>query len=559
MSPGARALVLFTAALALLLAGHVVRLSRWSILMRQAGHPRLGEGFMALTLGYVINSVVPFRLGEIARGVYYGRRTQTDVAFVLASIIVERTLDLVAVWAITLLLISTGAFSGSSVVLETAFTLGVAVVIFLAARATSRSARFRRVVWVATSVFNQSIRITILDTLWSVLEVFREGRSRWLLIALQSVVMWALYVSSFMVLAQSLGLGLQQVFRGTVATPLLPMIVPLLRQGGASAMGLVAYSFAPLLLFLAYVGAKQQLGISAWGAVSWMQNPRLYADTAPRSRSRFSDHQHYGDFLARRFNGTNDLVSDFEGNAIRDIVVQRMLRGGSDALTVMVQLHDNLRIRKYAAGPAADKLEAQCAWLERHSNILPSVRILERARSESRFLYDMEYSRTSRDLFDMVHMTDIETSWRTLADVMDTMSNFHRQTSSGIAEEACTARYAREKVTANLRSIKAASPDFFEQLTVVVNGVEFELPLLDRFANGDFVTDRILNREVATIHGDLTIENILSDPTRPTGWFLIDPNVGNVFELPLLDYAKLLQSLHLGYEFSQSRLVLFVP
>ncbi len=548
MSSGTEAILLFLAALVLLLVGHVMRLARWSILMRQAGHPRLGEGFMALTLGYVIDAVVPLRLGEIARGVYYARRTDTDTAFVLASIIVERTLDLIAVWALTMLLMATGLFGTVSIMAETLLTLGVAAVLALVAFATSRSARFRRMAWLSFSVFSPTIRVTLLDTLWSVVEVFRESRTRWLLIAVQSTVMWAFYMGAFTVLAWSLGIGLDAVFRATVASPLLPMVVPLLRQGGAAGLGMVVFSFAPLLLFLAYVGAKQQLGVSAWSAVSWMQDPRFYADPVPRSKSRFRDRQHYGEFLARRFNGTNDLVSDFEGNAIRDIVVQRMLRGGSDALTVMVQLRDKLLIRKYASGPAADKLEAQCAWLERHSNILPAVRIVERTRSEKRFLYDMEYSRTSRDLFDMVHMSDLETSWKTLADVMGTMSAFHSQTSSGLADADCTARYAREKVSANLSAIKVAAPEFFAFQSVRVNGVAFDLPLLDRFAGGDFVVDRLLRREVATIHGDLTIENILADPARPAGWFLIDPNVGNVFESPLLDYAKLMQSLHLGYE-----------
>lgn len=548
MSPGVHAMLLFLAALVLLLAGHVVRLARWSILMRQAGHPRLGEGFMALTLGYVIDAVVPLRLGEIARGLYYARRTGTDAPFVLASIIVERTLDLVAVWALTMLLVATGVFAALSPLTDTALTLCTVALVLLVARATSRSARFRRVAWLGVSVFNPAIRVMLLDTLWSVLEVFRESRTRWLLIAVQSAAMWALYLAAFTVLAASLGLGLDQVFRGTVGSPLLPMIVPLLRQGGDAGLGLVAFSFAPLLLFLAYVGAKQQLGVSAWNAVSWMQDPRLYADPVPRSKSHFRDRQHYGEFLVRRFDGTNDLVADFEGNAIRDIVVQRMLRGGSDALTVMVQLRDQLLIRKYASGPAAAKLEAQCAWLERHSNILPAVRIVERSRSEQRFLYDMEYSRTSRDLFDMVHMSDVETSWRTLEDVMGAMSAFHAQTSAGVADPACTSRYAREKVTANLRAIKAAAPEFFLRDTVRVNGIAFDLPLLDRFADGDFVAERLRRREVATIHGDLTIENILADPARPAGWFLIDPNVGNVFESPLLDYAKLMQSLHLGYE-----------
>lgn len=548
MSASLQATLLFGAALVLLLLGHVMRLARWSILMRQAGHPRLGEGFFALSLGYLINAVVPLRLGEVVRGLYYARRTGTDLAFVLASIVVERTLDLVAVWVITVVLLSAGVFGDIPLLPETLLTLGVAACVFAAALATSRSPRFRRVTWSLASVFNPAIRLTVLDVMWSLLEVFREGRARWPRILVQSLVMWGFYGLSFLVLAEAAGLGLQQVFRGLVGSPLLPMVVPLLQQGGDAGLVLVAFSFAPALLFLAYVGAKQQLGVSLWPTVSWMQEPSLYSGSAPRSKSRFRDAEHYRDFLDRRFQSTTDLVSDFEGNAIRDIVVQRMLRGGSDALTVMVQLQDQLCIRKYASGAAADKLEAQCAWLERHSNRLPTVRIRERARSGPRFFYDMEYSATSRDLFDAIHIYGVDQSWGVLSDVLETMDGFHRGTAQGDASEACTARYAAEKVSANLRAIKAAAPEFFERQAVSVNGQAFDLPLLDRFAADDFVPRRLARRGTATIHGDLTIENILTDPARPAGWFLIDPNAGNVFESPLLDYAKILQSLHLGYE-----------
>ena len=57
---------------------------------------------------------------------------------------------------------------------------------------------------------------------------------------------------------------------------------------------------------------------------------------------------------------------------------------------------------------------------------------------------------------------------------------------------------------------------------------------------------------MADIHGDLTVENIIcrtdvEDPDR--AWYIIDPNTGNLHDSPYLDYGKLLQSLHGGYEF----------
>ena len=548
MTAGLPALVPFAAALLLLILGHIMRLARWSLLMGQIGSPKLGKGFMALSLGYVINAIVPLRLGEVVRGLYYARQVRSDPAFVLATIIVERTLDLVAVGAITLACVAAGVFLGDSILVDVILTFSIAAAIVLAALATSRGSRFRRGVWLATSIFNPGIRQFLLHILWSTLEVFREGRTKWRPIALQSLVMWALYISSFALLAFALRITLQQVFSASLGTPLLPMIIPLTQQGGTAALGLFVYSFAPFLIFLAYVGVKQRLGVSVWGAVSWIAEPRLYAGGVPRSASRFVEREHYGDFLGRRFQGTADLVADFEDHAIRDIVVQKMLRGGSDALTVMVQIRDQLCIRKYATGDAARKLEAQCVWLQSHSNILPTVRVLESVRTEQRFLYDMEYSTTSRDLFDMVHMSEVRTSWATLESVMTAMSALYAHSRSDDASEACMARYAEEKVANNLRTIKAAHPAFFVNDCVVVNGVEVSLPLLDRFAEPEFLPSRLRRRGTAVIHGDLTIENILTDPVRADGWFLIDPNIGNVFESPLLDFAKLMQSLHLGYE-----------
>ena len=51
------------------------------------------------------------------------------------------------------------------------------------------------------------------------------------------------------------------------------------------------------------------------------------------------------------------------------------------------------------------------------------------------------------------------------------------------------------------------------------------------------------------IHGDLTIENIIGERAEERTFYFIDPNTGKLHEGKALDYAKLLQSLHGGYEF----------
>ena len=57
---------------------------------------------------------------------------------------------------------------------------------------------------------------------------------------------------------------------------------------------------------------------------------------------------------------------------------------------------------------------------------------------------------------------------------------------------------------------------------------------------------------ISPIHGDVTVENIIALPSAENAdetYYLIDPNTGNILDSKLIDYSKLLQSLHGGYEF----------
>lgn len=549
MMAGESFLPLIATAVALLVVGHLIRVARWALLMHQVDRPSPFTGFLALSLGYVVNAILPLRLGELVRAFYYASRTRADAAYVLATVIVERAFDLITVWAILLVMFGAGGRSDLSSWGLMFATAGTVAGIFFAAALVPRSAAFRRIVWHVATIFNPRIRLVILDTTWSLVEVMREIGTNWVRLALQTAAMWTAYLMSYALLAQAIEMSFAGVFDIILGAPLTPAVVTVMERGSADAIaGLLIYTLAPFVLVLGYSAAKRRFGVSVQGAVAWISNPLLYVQSSTHSRRHFAQAEQYGGFLTRRFSGTSDLISDFEMHAINDAIVQRMFRGGSDALTAMVQVGNELRVRKYALGGAARKLEAQCRWLEEHSSDLPLVRITGQARSDARFQYDMEYSRTSRDLFDTIHTYDVGTSWHILSDLMDSIATLHDRTRTGEAETALVERYAAEKVAGNLATIRAAFPMFFEDERVLVNGVNIDLALLDRFAESDFLLSRLQMRKVATIHGDLTIENVLTDTSRASGWFLIDPNIGNIFESPLLDYAKLLQSLHLGYE-----------
>ena len=81
-----------------------------------------------------------------------------------------------------------------------------------------------------------------------------------------------------------------------------------------------------------------------------------------------------------------------------------------------------------------------------------------------------------------------------------------------------------------------------------INGDAYRLSEFECLSDRQWLRDQIHSRSTSIVHGDLTIENIVATMGDSRAWYLIDPNPTNLFDSPLLDWAKLMQSLNLGYE-----------
>jgi hypothetical protein len=81
-----------------------------------------------------------------------------------------------------------------------------------------------------------------------------------------------------------------------------------------------------------------------------------------------------------------------------------------------------------------------------------------------------------------------------------------------------------------------------------INGEAFRLSEFQCLSDPEWLRGQVRSRGTCVVHGDLTIENIVATLGDSQAWYLIDPNPTNMFDTPLLDWAKLMQSLHLGYE-----------
>lgn len=85
--------------IALFGAAALLRALRWRTILAFRATVPLGRTLQALLAGYAVNSILPARLGEFFRAHYLGRLTGMSRSGVLASIVVERLLDLVTVIA----------------------------------------------------------------------------------------------------------------------------------------------------------------------------------------------------------------------------------------------------------------------------------------------------------------------------------------------------------------------------------------------------------------------------------------------------------------------------
>lgn len=84
-------------ALVLTMTTYVIRTERWQYLLEPLGPTRFAVVFRTTVIGFAASSVLPVRAGELLRPYLLARREGLSVTATLATILVERVLDLIAI------------------------------------------------------------------------------------------------------------------------------------------------------------------------------------------------------------------------------------------------------------------------------------------------------------------------------------------------------------------------------------------------------------------------------------------------------------------------------
>ena len=81
------------AALCLVALAMVARAYRWRLLLFPLAELRLARLFNLLNIGYLVNSVLPLRLGDLVRAYLYAELERLELVRVLSTVVVERVVD----------------------------------------------------------------------------------------------------------------------------------------------------------------------------------------------------------------------------------------------------------------------------------------------------------------------------------------------------------------------------------------------------------------------------------------------------------------------------------
>lgn len=240
-----------------------------------------------------------------------------------------------------------------------------------------------------------------------------------------------------------------------------------------------------------------------------------------------------------------------------DFELVRVFTGGSLARTLLIRENGVLKIRKEAknegTGYAYNKLQQQADWLKGHQHLPHIPKILGERRVDSYYSYDLQYY-PSTSFFESIHSKPLEDSKKRFSDVLDfCFGNFYSKqtTHTSAQKKSLMAKLLKDKLFGKVREALSASSElreFSEHKKIHINQ--------DCYDNFGTITKKIMSDpkirsalesfNTTDLHGDLTIDNLLC---TGDGFILIDPNLDNIVNTPLVDLSKVLQSLHSGYEF----------
>jgi len=533
-----------------LTAGHLFQTFRWKQFISIYEKPNDRILLQSLSLGYILNFYLPFRIGDLFRSVFAGKNMKNGIPFSLATVILGRFLDILFVGTLFIVYIFSGNFQ-KTIIDSAIFYCSIIIILLIFTFTFLKYNSFPK--WSIrkfAGIFNPRIELQILIFFWCFISSFKDmylKTNRWKLL-LNTFLMWFFYITSYYLLTVTLNqiqaeqIQFIDVFLILFAKGNIDIghaIINLLEISKTTII-ILSFLFSPLILIMIFSFFYKKNNIIA-------ENQIKYFNLLP--------HKNKEDklaFLEVYFSSHDSSIIHKYLDITKEILVLEDFSAGSNATTLLCYDNNRNFYRKYLIGKEKDKLYLQILWLKQAKNIIPVTRILQEKITDDYCFYDMEYDPKSIDLFRFIHSTPVNSSWKLIKEILDSMRlNLHLQHKS-IAPEIHIDEYIENKIQRNIKKLKEQKllKDILSYDELIINGKIYKnLTFFFPYFQKQHLTSIFNNDEYCEIHGDLTIENIIVNENSEKGFYLIDPNPGNIHNTDCLDFAKLLQSLHGGYEF----------
>lgn len=549
-------IVYFLLAIIFILLAHGIRMYRWRKFISIYEKPNNANLLDALALGYFLNFLLPYKLGDLFRAYYAGRKMKNGKSFSLATVVIDRCLDIFVVggvFAVLAVLYDYNELFLTNMLFYVFMAGGLLAVCFVVyVWGKTYVKKFLRVI---AGLFNERIELLILNFGWSLIQNIKDifKRISKPVLLLYTTGMWGLYCVSYYFLARFLSVNgekhdWKEVFIMLFAQSGISESI--LSLGGDNLFGVYSYymiMYFCIPLVLMFVIAS----ISSKSSKSGMQES---VDAEYLNLLPWINNSDKLNFLEKYFEESNKeyLTSYMQLN--QNISIIRDYTAGSSATTLLCRGKDDLFFRKYAFESEAKKLNQQIKWIESYNDRIPLPEIIASEFNEQYCYYDMVYNNNVIGMFEYIHSMPLDRSWNMLKSILECLENNLYISKGEPKSVEKIEKYINNKIFKNINIIRSSKyfKPFLEYPELIINGTVYPNILCDEnLLDQDFWISIFHDDECANIHGDLTIENIICYNYGSGGedaFYLIDPNVGNIHETVYLDYAKLLQSLHGGYE-----------
>ena len=543
-------IIFLIAAIIILSLAHLIKILRWRLFIEIYEEPRNRNLIQALSFGYLINLFFPFRvIGDFFRAIYSGKKMKNSYSLSFSTVIVDRILDIITV-GILFYIFYVFSIYNKQIEKSFRFYMLFSVLIISLIILFYFLKRYIKIISLkVASLFNTNIELNILKFMWALIWNFKDiflkiNKFKILII---TTLMWLLYTFSYylfslFLLSQNYNFRLVDIFFLLFSKDIFGTDFLLIEK--KVSMFFYIYMITPIIIMLLI---SKFLKIKSYSKKVHIETED-YFNLFPNQ-----DNKEKLEFLRKYFLDKDKSYIDNYLKINQKITIIRDFSAGSNATTMLCMKKDEIFYRKYSFEDI-EKLYEQVEWIiENKKRKLPLPEIIRKEKTNKYCYYDMLYKPSSIPLFEYIHSTPFEETWEMIENILKKLEEVLYTNKLRKADTESINKYIDLKVRDNIAKIYDSKilKKLLRYDEVIINGKSYKnLSYYLKYLSKEYLYNIFKDDIYSDIHGDLTIENIICNlNTMEEKYYIIDPNSGNINNSANLDYAKILQSIHGGYEF----------